>query len=53
MTNASRNELRQYAEAIRMWLARFDTQSIADRLHVPEHTVARWVANFRDIARAA
>lgn len=53
MTPASREQLRNYGEAIRMWLAKFDTQSIADRLGLPESVVARWVANFRDLARSA
>ncbi len=32
-----------------MWSRRFDTQSIAERLDIPEHLAARWVANFRDV----
>lgn len=45
--------LRHYSTAISMWLARFDTYAIGRRLDVPEAVVAKWVANFRDLARAA
>lgn len=45
--------LKHYSTAISMWMAKFDTQSIALRLDVPESVVAKWVANFRDLARAA
>ena len=34
-----------------MWGRGFDTQAIADRLAIPEHQAARWVANFRDVVR--
>jgi hypothetical protein len=47
-----RADLRRYADAIAMWGRGFDTQSIADRLVIPEHQVARWVANFRDVVRS-
>lgn len=49
---ASRDQLRKYRDVIALWLARFDTQSIALRLDVPEHVVARWVANFREMTRS-
>jgi hypothetical protein len=47
-----RSELKRYAEAIAMWNARFDTHEIAQQLRLPECTIARWVANFRDLVRA-
>lgn len=53
--NTARQErasLRRYAEAIALWNARFDTAAIAERLNVAESIVARWVANFREQARA-
>lgn len=48
-----RSELKRYAEAIAMWSARFDTSEIAAKLGLSESIVARWVANFRDVVRAA
>lgn len=51
--SASREQLRKYGDVIRFWLARFDTQAIAERTGVPEFIVARWVANFRDMVRGA
>lgn len=48
-----RARLKLYAEAIAMWGRGFDTQSIGERLAVPEHQAARWVANFRDVVRGA
>jgi superfamily II RNA helicase len=48
-----RAEIRRYADVIAMWGRGFDTQSIADRVELPEHQVARWVANFRDVVRSA
>ncbi len=42
---------RLYAEVIRLWCAHYDTMDIANRTGVPEHTVARWVANYRDVTR--
>ncbi|WP_407155198.1 hypothetical protein [Bradyrhizobium sp. STM 3557] len=45
----SRAQLRKYREVIAWWLSRFDTAEIAERLDLPEHLVARWVANFRDV----
>lgn len=48
----SRAQIRKYRDVIALWLAAFDTQSIADRLALPEHLVARWVANFRDVMRS-
>lgn len=47
-----RAALKRYAEAIAMWRAHFDTAAIADRLNLPESTVARFVANFREVVRA-
>jgi hypothetical protein len=47
----ARKQLRCYADVIAMWVARFDTQEIAIHVGLPEHTVARWVANFRDVTR--
>lgn len=44
--------LHSYGDAIRLWLAKFDTWSIAQRLGIPEHQVERWVWNFRDMSRA-
>ncbi len=48
----SRNQLRRYAEAVALWTARYDTFEIAERLSLPEYVIAKWVANFRDQARA-
>jgi hypothetical protein len=45
--------LKHYSTAISMWTARFDTFEIAERLGIPEAVVAKWVANFRELARAA
>lgn len=49
--SAEREQLHLYADAIAMWRRGFDTQSIADRLGIPEHRAARWIANFRDVVR--
>ncbi|MFX8883383.1 hypothetical protein ABTM86_19430 [Acinetobacter baumannii] len=47
----SRAQLKRYREAISMWLNnRYDTMDIATELELPESLVARWVANFRDLA---
>lgn len=51
--SVSRNQLKLYREVITMWLAKFDTLDIATALKLPEPTVARWVANFRDLAVGA
>lgn len=48
---ASRTQLGRYAEVIELWRRRFDTMEIADIVELPEHLVARWVANFRDVVR--
>lgn len=32
-----RDDLRKYADVVRMWSARFDTQSIVERVDLPEH----------------
>lgn len=45
--------LKRYATVIGLWRARLDTCEIAKRTGVPEHVVAKWIANFRDLARAA
>ena len=47
----TRNALWKYAEVVSMWRARFDTYQIAVTLDLPEHLVARWVANFREMLR--
>ncbi|MBR0700152.1 hypothetical protein JQ599_09595 [Bradyrhizobium diazoefficiens] len=52
-SDVSRTQLKRYREAISMWLSRFDTQEIADKLNLPEHLVASWVANFRELTRTA
>jgi hypothetical protein len=51
MTFLTKGELLNYAEAVRMWQARFDTYSISKRLGVEESVVAAWIANFRDMGR--
>lgn len=48
-----RKQLKAYAEAVALWCARFDTKEIADRLGIPEAMAANWIANFRDVVRAA
>ncbi|NUU41402.1 hypothetical protein [Tardiphaga robiniae] len=55
MSEVTREQLRKYRDVISMWLSRFDTQSIAQHLDLPEHLVVRWTANFQDLknARAA
>ncbi len=52
-STASRTQLRKYSEVISLWCARFDTQSISRRVDLPEWLVAKWVANFRELARGA
>jgi hypothetical protein len=47
-----REQLRLYAEVVTSWSRGFDTWWISQHLQIPEHVVARWVANFRDAARA-
>lgn len=49
---AENAQLHLYADAIQMWRRGFDTQSIADRLRIPEHQAARWIADYRDAMRA-
>jgi hypothetical protein len=51
MTFLTKRDLLKYAEAVRMWQARFDTYSIAKRLEIDESVVASWIANFRDMGR--
>lgn len=43
--------LRSYGDAIRLWLAGFDTFAIGQRLGLPEPQIERWVWNFRDMSR--
>jgi hypothetical protein len=50
---AAAEDLRRYGDAIRLWLAKFDTWSIAQRLGVAECQVERWVWNFREMTRGA
>lgn len=45
----SREDLRKYRDVISMWLSRFDTQSIALHVGLPEHLVARWTSNFQNL----
>jgi hypothetical protein len=47
--NASREQLRRYAEALAMWHSRFDTCEIAGRLGLPESLISTWIANYRDL----
>lgn len=47
----TRDDLSRYAEVVHLWRAKFDTQQIADMVGLPEHLVARWVANFRELLR--
>ncbi|CAM5397273.1 hypothetical protein AFEL58S_01978 [Afipia felis] len=50
----TRDELSKYVEVIILfWGERLDTQLIANRTGLPEHLVARWVANFREVMREA
>lgn len=46
-----RAQLRLYAEVVALWMSRFDTFEIGERLGMPEHVAARYVANFRDVVR--
>jgi hypothetical protein len=46
-----RDDLHKYADVVRMWAAKFDTQSIAERTGLPECLVDRWVWNFRQQMR--
>ncbi|NEV79499.1 hypothetical protein DYI24_20905 [Rhodopseudomonas sp. BR0C11] len=50
MSAQSKNLLKRYGDVIALWIARYDTAEISHLLAVPEHTVARWIANFRDLA---
>ncbi|WP_445493159.1 hypothetical protein [Rhodopseudomonas sp. RCAM05734] len=49
--SVTREQLKRYRDVIAMWMARFDTQSIADHTGLPEHLVVRWTANFQDLKR--
>ncbi len=51
MTEVSREQLKKYRTVISLWLSRYDTNEIAIETGLPEWLVARWVANFRDMAR--
>jgi hypothetical protein len=46
-------DLKRYAHVIALWMARYDTAEIAAMTGLAEPVVARWVANFREQARAA
>lgn len=48
-----RQRMKQYATVIQMWAARYNTAEIAAHLDIEEYLVARWIANYREIARAA
>ncbi len=50
---AGKEALRSYGDAIRLWLAKFDTAAIAQRLGLPEPLIERWVWNFREMTRCA
>lgn len=49
----NRSALKKYAEALAMWASKFDTTEIAVHLKLPEFTVAKWVANYRDLMATA
>lgn len=44
-----RAQLRFYADVIALWSAKFDSAEIAQQTGLPEATVARWIANCRDV----
>lgn len=48
----NKNQRKRYAEAISMWCSSFNSAEIAHELKLPEHIVARWIANFQDVMRA-
>lgn len=43
--------VKKYCAVIEMWSRKFDTYEIAFELDLAEALVAKWVANYRDIAR--
>lgn len=45
--------LKLYADVITFWRAKYNTAEIAAHFEIPEHVVARWVANFREVTREA
>lgn len=51
MAVSEKASLRLYGDAIKMWIAKFDTAAIAERIGVTENLVEVWVWNFRDMAR--
>lgn len=51
MSEVSREQLKKYRDVISMWLSKYDTAEIAAETKPPEHLVAVWVANFRDMTR--
>lgn len=51
MSDVTREQLRKYRNVIQFWLAKYNTQDIAEMTGLPEHLVARWVSNFRDLMR--
>lgn len=44
-----RAQLRLYADVTALWSAKLDSAEIARQTGLPEATVARWIANFRDV----
>lgn len=48
-----RERMKKYATVISMWAARFDTAQIAEETNIEEHIVARWIASYREVVRAA
>lgn len=50
---ADRRRLRQYADVVGIWCARFDTAEIAERTGLAESLVVRWIWNYREMMRAA
>lgn len=53
MSDVSRAQLKKYREVISLWLSKFDTNEIALQTNLPEHLVAKCVANFRDMTIGA
>ena len=51
--DVSRTQLKRYREVITLWIHKHDTWEISQELNLPESLVASWVANFRELARAA
>lgn len=53
VSDVSRAQLKKYREVISLWLSKFDTNEIALQTNLPEHLVAKRVANFRDMTIGA